>query len=255
MAETLKARAGHFYAVGLGPGSGDLLTVRATRVIRSADVIIAPCSPRGGESLALKIAGPFVRGKKIIEHRYVMERDRKRVLESWSAAAGRAAKLCRSGKSVAHITIGDPLLYGTTCYMLDAMRRLIGPAKVHAVPGIPAFLAAGAILGEALAVQDDRVTVMPADRLDDVRKALKNCETLVLYKCAAKLPQLMKILGRRGLLERAAMVCCAEQPARQLVLNPLLNGVPPERQGYMATIIVHIGRRSWQSGPAKRRQT
>ena len=38
----MQAQPGHFYAVGIGPGSPDLLTIRAMRIIESADIILTP---------------------------------------------------------------------------------------------------------------------------------------------------------------------------------------------------------------------
>ena len=44
MSEIKQAVPGHFYAVGVGPGEPDLITIRASRIIESADVLIAPKS-------------------------------------------------------------------------------------------------------------------------------------------------------------------------------------------------------------------
>jgi precorrin-2/cobalt-factor-2 C20-methyltransferase len=65
-----KALPGHFYAVGVGPGSPDLMTVRAANLIRSADVIVAPRSERAEESLALRTVEELIAGQEVIEHVY-----------------------------------------------------------------------------------------------------------------------------------------------------------------------------------------
>ena len=46
---------GKLYAIGTGPGSSDLITVRAARLLGTLDVLYAPAGRRGGDSLALSI--------------------------------------------------------------------------------------------------------------------------------------------------------------------------------------------------------
>jgi precorrin-2/cobalt-factor-2 C20-methyltransferase len=48
-----KSQKGHIYAVGVGPGSPDMMTVRASQIVKTADVIIAPRSKKGSQSVAL----------------------------------------------------------------------------------------------------------------------------------------------------------------------------------------------------------
>ncbi len=56
----LQAEKGVFYAVGVGPGSFDLITYRAAELIKTADVIVAPRSRIAEESIALKIVQPLL---------------------------------------------------------------------------------------------------------------------------------------------------------------------------------------------------
>ena len=42
--------SGRLYALGVGPGASDLITVRAARLIAKLDVLYAPAGRKGGES-------------------------------------------------------------------------------------------------------------------------------------------------------------------------------------------------------------
>ena len=66
---------GHFYAVGVGPGSSDLLTFRAANLIESADIVIAPRSKRSETSLALKTVEHLITSQQVVDHVYAINRD------------------------------------------------------------------------------------------------------------------------------------------------------------------------------------
>ena len=77
------------YAVGVGPGDPELLTRKAERILRSADVILAPVSNPGEASVALGIIREFIdEGRQeIIVHQFPMTSDRSRLVPSWQEAA------------------------------------------------------------------------------------------------------------------------------------------------------------------------
>lgn len=236
-----RALGGHFYAVGVGPGSPDLLTVRAVSIVRTARVIVAPRSENSAESLALSVVRPLLDDQEIVEQVYPMARDQARTFDCWNQMAHTVARRCEVGDSVAHLTIGDPLIYSTGSYLLQCLADRLAPECIHVVPGIGAFQASAAILGEPLTLQDDRLMLVPATHIEDVERALDSCETLVIYKIGSRLPAIADLLARRGLLDRARMVSYAEQPGKEAVVTHLASAAA----GYMSTIIVRTRHRKW----------
>ena len=57
---------GKFYAVGVGPGDPELLTVKAIRIMEESDVIALPRSG-ASENIALKITRNYIEGKALLE--------------------------------------------------------------------------------------------------------------------------------------------------------------------------------------------
>lgn len=240
-----QALPGHFYAVGVGPGAPDLVTLRAARLVETADVIIAPRSSKSDESLAVTAIRPLLHKQELIENSYPMERNQDATRQCWNDAAELAALRCTQGQSVVQITIGDPLFYSTSAYLLEALAARMPAEQIHVVPGISAMQAAAARFGDPLTIQDDRLILMPAVRLEQVAEALTRCETLVLYKVGPRLKALTQLLAQQGLLDRARLVCHVEQEGREVIINRLANDLP-EEMGYMSTVIVQLGRKGWE---------
>ena len=244
MTDFTQALPGHLYLVGVGPGAPDLLTLRAVNILASVDIIIAPRSSASDESLALKVVHPHLRGQEVVEHIYPMERDAAQTARCWAQMAELSIARLAQGQSVALITIGDPLLYSTSAYLLEQIGDRIPLNKIHILSGISALQAASALVGEPLLTQSDRLLLLPADDLEAVESALDRCETLVIYKIGARIEALVKLLRRHGLAKKARLVCYAEQSREQVFRD--LDEVQGERLGYMSTMIVHIGHRTWE---------
>jgi uroporphyrin-III C-methyltransferase len=125
---------GKAYLVGSGPGDPDLLTVKAVRLLATAEIILhddlvtpavlALANPRG---LAVNV-GKRCGAKKITQpeiNRLMIEK-------------------ASQGFSVVRLKSGDPLVFGRAAEEMDALREAGIPFEI--VPGITAAFAAAASL-------------------------------------------------------------------------------------------------------------
>lgn len=241
---TMQPQPGNFYAVGIGPGSPDLLTFRAARLVEGCDTIVSPQAKVSEKSLALEAVRPFVDQQEVLVNNYPMERNGDKTRERWHLFAQDIAGRCAAGESVVQITLGDPLIYATSSYLLQGLADLMPAENIHVVPGISAFQTAASRFAETLTLQEDRLTLMSATDLDAVEKALGHCETLVLYKAGTCIGALMDLLRRHDLLAEAKLVSCCEQGEHELLIDDL-SSWPVQPLNYMTTMIVRIGHRSW----------
>jgi len=241
-----QAQPGHFYAIGIGPGASDLLTVRAVNIIVSADIILSPQAEGATRSLALAAVQPYLKQQQVKTINYQMKRDGKLTKERWDAIAQEVVRDCKAGKSVAMVTIGDPLIFATTSYLLQGIETGLDKSKIQVIPGISAFQIAASRCHDILTLQEDRLTLMSATNLVEVEAALSNCETLVLYKAGGVVNQLLALLRKHQLLGDARLISCAEQGEGELIVDDLTN-FSPDSMSYMTTMIIHCGRRNWQS--------
>lgn len=238
---------GHLYIVGVGPGAPDLLTLRALHVIQGCDVLVAPRSEQSSESLALGIVKEHLRTPTILEHVYPMTRDLEGTRASWSRVAEQVLEHLHAERSVAHITLGDPLLYSTSSYLLEPLRPHVPPERIHIVPGISALQAAAAAFGNDLALQEDRLVLMPATDLAAVEHALDTHEHVILYKVGHRLDALIDLLERKNLLAQARLAYAVEQDRQRLIWD--LRQARNTRLGYMSVLLVRTGHRGWEDLP------
>lgn len=244
----MQIQPGHFYAVGVGPGSPDLLTLRAARLIEDCDCLVAPKSNKSEQSLALGIVQAHVKDQEILEHVYPMVRDQEKTRASWASVADWAASRMKAGKSVVQITLGDPLIYSTSSYLLEALRERVEGETIHVVPGISAMQATACAFQEELTLQEDRLTLMPATDYKAVEQALDESECVVLYKVADNLDAIIELLERKNLLDRARLAFAVEQDRQELVVD--LRKAKGSKLGYMSVIMIRTAKKAWMKEKA-----
>jgi uroporphyrin-III C-methyltransferase len=126
------------FLVGAGPGDPELLTLKALRILRGADVVLHDdlVSP---EILALAPRGARVRS---VGKRHGAETLSQETINDLMIA------YARQGLVVVRLMGGDPLIFGRAAEEIDALRE--ADVEVEIVPGITSAAAAAASAGLAL---------------------------------------------------------------------------------------------------------
>ncbi len=120
--------------VGAGPGDPDLLTVKAARLLASADLLLHDdLVPEAIVSMAPKTAEVLSVGKRCGRASVTQAQ----IHEHMIAGA-------RAGRAIVRLKSGDPLLFGRAGEEMDALRAAGVPFEV--VPGVTAVSAAAAAL-------------------------------------------------------------------------------------------------------------
>lgn len=225
-------KTGTFYAVSVGPGDPELLTMQAVRTLERCAVIAAP-QTASGHMLALDIARAAVdlRGKKILPLAFSMSTDAGMREACWRAAADAVEAALDAGDDVALVNLGDVSLYATAYYILDLIRA-DGYVAVM-LPGVTSICAVAARLGRSLTRMEEPVHILPGSA--DLADALRLPGTKVLMKSGRAIREAVDAIAQAGLLDRAALVADCGLPTEQVCedLRQL-----PEQLSYFATILV-----------------
>ncbi len=131
---SVPAQKGTVYLVGAGPGDPDLLTVRAARLLATADIVLHDdlvppailklCNPHAlVTSVGKRCGRPCITQAGI--HDLMIDSARRRL-------------------SVVRLKSGDPLVFGRAAEELNALRA--AGISTEVVPGVSAVFAAGAAL-------------------------------------------------------------------------------------------------------------
>ena len=229
----MNARAGMFYAVGVGPGNPAWMTRVACDVLGFCPVIAAPKNA-AGEMAALEVARGAVdlSRKSILPLKFTVARAKSTRKAEYVRSAGSIARVLDAGLSVAMVNLGDVSIYATAYYVLDELRRQGYATQM--IPGITSFCAVAATLGTSLTDMDAPLHIYPGET-DNLDTALELSGTKVLMKSGKTIGETAAALSCRGLAKEASMVADCGMPS-QKVFSEMTD--LPENVGVFSTVIV-----------------
>lgn len=232
----MSTRPGTLYAVGLGPGAADLMTVRAQTILRRVLTICAPVRRAGGQSYALQIAGD------------ILDPSRQRVVTlafpegaaGWADHVERIVDFLANG-DVAFVTEGDPLLYSTFIGVLQALRDKHPDVQVSIVPGVASPLAAAAAAAVPLVDDDQRLAILPAlYAVDELAETLRHFDTVVLLKVSGVLDRVLDCLEQTQYTGSVLHIRRVGRPEQTIVSDvPRIRAAPEDiRTDYLSLLIL-----------------
>ena len=156
------SKYGTLYGVGTGPGDPELITLKAARVLRACDLIAIPTKNRK-DCFAYRIAYaafPEIETKPILEIDMPMTRDMEKRELAYEAGAAALCEALEAGKDVAFLTLGDPTVYSTFCYLHERVRARGFRSEI--IPGVTSFCAAAAALSMPLCEDREELHIIPS---------------------------------------------------------------------------------------------
>ncbi|MDW5377500.1 uroporphyrinogen-III C-methyltransferase [Halomonas sp. HP20-15] len=225
-----ECRRGRVYLVGAGPGSADLLTLRAARLLAQADAIVYDRLV-GDAILAMIPSG---------RERYYVGKAAGHHSVPQAEIGALLVRLAGEGKSVVRLKGGDPAIFGRMGEEIGALYAADVSAEI--VPGITAASGAAAAMGMALTdrahAQQLRFVTAQLCREGgepDWASLARRDETLVFYMGLAKVEAIshglrgaglpddwpMMLIANASLAEQRTLIGTLADMPQALVDNPL----------------------------------
>ena len=207
-----RPETGRLIGVGTGPGDPELLTVKAVKAIMSADVVayFAKEGRRGNargivdeliteKNLELPLYYPVTTEIEKNEDGYISQ-----IGDFYARSAEAVAAHLDAGKTVAVLSEGDPLFYGSYMHLHVRLAHLY-PTDV--IPGVTAMSGCWSQAGLPIVQGDDVLSVLPGT-MEQARltKRLVDTEAAVIMKVGRNLPKIRRALAEAGRINQAYYV-------------------------------------------------
>ena len=193
---------GKLYGVSVGAGDPELMTLKAVRIIEKSPIIAVPRT--SDKSLALSIVEKIIdlSEKIIIYLDFPMSRDKKILSENYDQIS---EIICKNlyENDVAMLSIGDISIYSTFSYIAE---RVISKGfSVEICAGVTSFSAVSARAVKPLVKENEKLHIIPYNR-ENIEKCDFSDGVYVIMKCGKNVPELIKILNEKNLLDRVYAV-------------------------------------------------
>lgn len=232
---------GTLVGVGVGPGDPDLLTLKALRAVASADVI-AHFAKAGNLSNARAVVAQYLPPAAlelallypVTTARPASDPAYKAAIQAFfDTAADTVAQYLAAGKTVAVLSEGDPLFFGSYMHLhVRLMKRF--PTDV--IPGITSMSGCWSAAGLPIVQGDDVLTVLPATlpEAELVRRFQQN-EPTVVMKVGRNLPKVRRALSAAARLHDAIYVERGTLPSQRMMP---LREKPDDSAPYFSIVLV-----------------
>jgi precorrin-2 C20-methyltransferase / precorrin-3B C17-methyltransferase len=236
-----RTRTGRLFGVGLGPGDPELVTRKALRIIREADVIAFPTAKHGRSIARSIVASDLVEGQIELPMVYPVTTEMPDdpagydlALEAfYDEMATKIGAHLEQGRDVAILCEGDPFFYGSYMYLHD---RLAHRFVTEVVPGISSVTAASSRLGIALVRRDSVMTVLPATLSEqELGERLKTPGAFVIIKIGRNFAKVKSALRLASMTDRAFYIERATMAAERILS---LEDVIAEDVPYFSLIVI-----------------
>lgn len=191
---------GTLIGVGVGPGDPDLLTLKAVRALGTADVV-AHFAKDGNSSHSRTIVAQYLRSAQAeLPLLYPVTTEKPTADPAYQStiqgffdtAAAMVARHLEAGRTVAVLSEGDPLFFGSYMHLhVRLMKRF--PTTV--IPGVTGMSGCWSAAGLPITQGDDVLTVLPGtlDEAELVRRFQQGDPTVVM-KMGRNLPKVRRAL-------------------------------------------------------------
>ena len=211
---------GKLYGVGVGPGDPELITVKAVRIIKTADIIFTAASPKNVYSLAVEIAAPYIPEKARVEKLFFpMTKDPEKTHTAWLENAKMIKKELEQGHAAVFLTLGDPTTYSTFGYILKKMSLIMPHADIETIPGITSFHAASARMNRTLVEGEQSLLITSGAFGGEPLRQSGAVENVAIVKAYKNIIDINRALKETGLDRNSIAISHCSRENEEIIEN------------------------------------
>ncbi|MET1026650.1 MAG: precorrin-2 C(20)-methyltransferase [Dongiaceae bacterium] len=214
---------GKLTGLGVGPGDPELVTMKAIRLLREAQVVAYPAAKRK-PSNARGVVQSYLRDDHIeVPMVYPVTTEKLEppfdyeaiIRDFYDEMAEILAGHLDAGRDVAVLCEGDPFFYGSFMYIFN---RLSGRYQTEVVPGVCSIVASATSLGVPLVYRNQMLSVISGVLSEEeLTQRLSTVEAAAIMKLGTNFAKVKRVLEKLGLAERACYIERATMQNQRIV--------------------------------------
>jgi precorrin-2/cobalt-factor-2 C20-methyltransferase len=224
------------------------MTLKAVRALAEADVVAHFCKD-GREGNARATAARYIRAGAVeMTLAYPITTETARdapaycaaIADFFAEAAAAVEAHLQAGRTVAVLSEGDPLFYGSYMHLHV---RLAPRYPAEVIPGITAMSGSWSQAGLPLVQGDDVLSVLPGTLAEaELSRRLSDCQAAVIMKVGRNLAKIRRALATAGRLACAVYV---ERATMEATATLPLTDKADDRAPYFSLVLVP----GWEGRP------
>ncbi len=221
------------YAVGLGPGDYEMMSLKAKRILEESDIIFL----NGGRSFnsleeVKAVLDNINCGHKVKFYEYIVQNSSR--LDKIKEFVDDMVLHLEKGEKVSYVTMGDMTVYSSfpDVYNMLSEKGIV----LEAVTGIPSFLAPASLTGCAIVDFQDKVAIIPSpESVEELENLFHTFKTVIIMKIAENARVIKEYVAKNK--PSYAYAIFDAYNSRQKIFN-LLEHTPSDDENYTMCVIM-----------------
>ena len=235
---------GILYGVGVGPGSPDLVTLRAVNTLKSVSHVIAPTVDErvpGRAEIIIRYIIPALDIERFVfpvSNENIDGKPARDTDSIYGQLVERIAAYTIKGESVAFVTLGDPDIYSTFSHIRHLYIKRYPHMPLETIAGICAFQELAARTNTTLCIGSDTLTLAPHLHTENDHPDMltQPDSTVVVYKGGERVQDIVDLAKTRDRLDNAVVGIHLGQERETIALLKEMKDAP--QIPYLSTVII-----------------
>ena len=230
---------GTFIGIGVGPGPMEFITIKSLNALMKADKVLVPRAKGSKNSVALTCINDIdIQEDKIEFLDYPMSNDENLLTSIYREIAEKIIADLKKKLNLVYITIGDPYIYSTYSYTVNALKEVMPEISISTYPGISSFQALSAALNFPLGQGKEKILILPCPETPvELKEQIERNENIVLLKIGDRFEWVRELLNEMDILKNCVLGKRIGLD-NEILTRDLMGLSKDEKPGYLSVILI-----------------